>query len=249
MFCLYVVVQVLLESLPISSSGHTVLFGLQAPQSVDFLAHGPTALMLLAYFRNEIGTFFSQMRFGLWPWFIYGAKIATAEVITGLFFIFFHYTGRTIPLWMGLLITALLLLSLLWTQRFVSRRVVSRDLPWSVVVVLGITQGLALLPGISRLASTLVIARWAGLESHTAFNFSCALQVPLFGGAALLGLWQVLSIPGFESIFSWQCLVSIGIAMMLAYVLLHMVERLYREERLWPIGLYMIIPLVCALFF
>lgn len=240
--------QILLESLPISSSGHTTLLGLSAPQSVDFFAHGPTVLMLLAYFRNEIGTFFSQIRFGWWPWLVYGAKICVAELITIAFFLFFHFTSITIPLWSGFLITGLLLLSLNGAARLVSRRVVSRDIPWLPVIIIGITQGIALLPGISRLASTLVIARWAGLESRTAFKFSCALQVPLFGGAALLGLWQVVGTPAQEGLFALPCLVGIFGAMAVAYMLLGMVEELYCGERLWPLGLYMAVPIIYSFF-
>lgn len=249
MFCLYTLVQILLESLPISSSGHTTLLGLSAPQSVDFFAHGPTVLMLLIYFRNELGTFFSQTRFGWGPWVLYGAKILVAELITVVFFLLFKYSGVTISLWLGFLITGLLLLSLNRAARLVPQRVVSRDIPWSSVIIIGLTQGIALLPGISRLASTLVISRWAGIESHTAFKFSCALQVPLFGGAALLGLWQVLPVPEAQSLFGWPCLVGSVFAMIVAYLLLHMVEALYCGERLWPLGLYMVLPLVISLFF
>lgn len=247
MFCLYVLVQILLESLPISSSAHVALLGLSAPQSIDFFAHGPTALMLLIYFRDEIYTFFSQKSLGWRAWILYGTKIFVAELVTCFFFLLFRYTGFTLPLWFGLLITMLLLISLKLAPHVVSRRV-SRNLSWSTLLVIAVTQGLSLLPGISRLASTLVVARWAGLEARTAFKLSCALQAPLFGAAALLGLWQISGLPEFQAIFSFSCLGGIVLAMVAAYLLLAFVEQFYCREKLWLFGFYMIIPFVLSLF-
>ncbi len=247
MFCLYVLVQILLESLPISSSTHTALLGLSAPQSIDFFAHGPTALMLLIYFRDEIYTFFSQKSLGWRPWILYGAKIFVAELVTCFFFLLFRYSGFTLSLWFGLLTTMFLLFSLKLAPHIVSRRV-SRTVSWSALLAVAVVQGLSLLPGISRLASTLVIARWAGLEARTAFKLSCALQAPLFGAAALLGLWQISGLPEYQAVLSFSCLGGTVLAMIAAYLLLAFVERLYCREKLWIFGFYMIVPFVLSLF-
>lgn len=248
MFCLYVLLQILLESLPISSSSHVALLGMQVPRCVDFFAHGPTVLMLLIYFRDEIYTFFSLRGRSRWPmWLGYSVKIFVAELITVGCFVVFKQSYISLPLWCGLLITAILLFSLKIAPFFTLRRSL-HTVRWSVVVLLGLTQGISLLPGISRLASTLVVARWAGIEEAVAFRFSCALQVPIFAAAGLWGLWDCWGCAPGTTLFTGWCLLGILIATTGAYYLLKVVERLYRQQQLWLVGFYMLVPIFCALF-
>ncbi|MCL5436556.1 MAG: undecaprenyl-diphosphate phosphatase [Candidatus Dependentiae bacterium] len=248
MFCLSVIVQILLESLPISSSTHLALLGCALPQPVDFFAHGPTALMLLIYFRHDIAAVFAESSQAWATVWGYGVKLFVAELMTGVVFLILRATALTIPLWLGLAITTFLLFSLLLLPRCISGRC-SKTVSWSVILTVGCVQALALLPGISRLASTLVAARWIGLDPAIGFRLSCALQVPPFGAAALLGLWQISRVPDYHTLLSPQCIAALLLAMVGGYLLLRLVDRLYRDDRLWIFGCYMLIPLMIALFF
>ena len=58
-------------------------------------------------------------------------------------------------------------------------------------VLIGITQGLALLPGISRMGSTCVVGIWFGLTPLAAFVFSCTIQLPLLIAGVTKGLYDV----------------------------------------------------------
>lgn len=246
MLSFFVPLQVLLESLPISSSSHLTLLGYQPTTALDFFAHGPTALVLLIYFRNDIYTFLSQWRYQLHKSMPYLVKLACAEIPTLLMFLAIKTFKTAIPLWCGLAITGLMLLSLR-TCKPVRRGGV---LSWNAALAVGIMQGLSLLPGISRLASTLVVARWCGVDQRTAFRFSCALQLPLFAGAALLGIGLMLfsGDPATAYLWSFSSMGLIFLAMIMAYFELKIVERLYCTDELWPVGFYMVIPIFFSFF-
>ena len=55
-------------------------------------------------------------------------------------------------------------------------------------VFIGIVQGLAVIPGISRSGSTIVAGMVAGLDRDKAARFSFLLSVPAIGGALILGV-------------------------------------------------------------
>ena len=58
-------------------------------------------------------------------------------------------------------------------------------------IVLGMVQGLALLPGISRFGSTFFAARWLGFSRSQAFEYSFLIQFPLLFAAIIKGFYFV----------------------------------------------------------
>ena len=87
----------------------------------------------------------------------------------------------------GLALTAVVLLSTQWVGRG------QVELPgWSTVLLIGMGQGLAFSPGVSRSAVTIAIALWLGLRRDRAFELSMLLSLPLLLGAALLQLREAL---------------------------------------------------------
>ncbi len=243
---LYLFMQILLESLPISSSGHLHLLGFEVPWSIEFFAQGPTAVMLLIYFAREWSALLfspSSSSLMLWRW---AGIIGVAEAITGLFFLLAHAMPLRAPFVVGFGCTALLLLSL---KLFPAKQTDEKPLKWRDGVWVGIAQGVALMvPGVSRLAVTYVVGRWLGMTASRSFRFSCALQAPLFGGAALLGLGMLLHNGELGAVLGGGGLLGILAASVGAYFLLWMVETMMVRETLWYFGLYMIIPIMGALF-
>ncbi|HBL98679.1 TPA: hypothetical protein DDZ86_03490 [Candidatus Dependentiae bacterium] len=242
---LYLCMQILLESLPISSSGHLHLLGFEAPWYIDFFAHGPTAVMLLIYFAGEWSPLLDALTKSsrtVWRW---AGILGAAEGITALFFLLARVMPQRPPLVVGFFCTALLLLSL---KRVPLNSSSGRSVKWSDGLWLGMAQGVSLVvPGVSRLAVTYVIGRWLGFSARQAFRFSCALQVPLFGGAALLGLAGVIKTGQLGAILGGWGLPAMLAASVGAYLLLWVVEMLMVRETLWYLGIYMIAPMVAAL--
>jgi len=115
-------------------------------------------------------------------------------------------------------------------------------------VVVGIAQGVALLPGISRFALVYTTARWLGINHRRAFEITWLVEFPLIIAAAMgsayldhgQALYSLLSDP-----IAWVVIVVASIA---AYMALYLMERLAAYGYLWIISFYMIMPLVWWLY-
>ena len=112
--------------------------------------------------------------------------------------------------------------------------------------ILGAVQGLALLPGISRLASTFVAARWLGYSDKRALLVSCMIQVPLILAAFARSVYHLHSYNMWHCFVSWPVVVTILLATVLAAGALWLVKKTAHEHRLWLFAWYMLIPIIVA---
>ena len=114
--------------------------------------------------------------------------VALSEVVA-------PWRSSPLALGIGLALTVLVLLSTQWVGRG------QIELPgWSTVLLIGMGQGLAFSPGVSRSAVTIAIALWLGLRRDRAFELSMLLSLSLLAGVALLHLREVLgSSPGWSA--------------------------------------------------
>ncbi|NIM03664.1 undecaprenyl-diphosphatase, partial [bacterium] len=177
------IVQGLTEFLPVSSSGHLVIFQklfnlTEPPVLFDILIHVGTLGAILLYFRKEIVKISKKT-----IWLIFIGTIPALVVglllqgYISLIFDSLKLVGVT------LLITAgLLFLSKQFSQ--LNRRF--SHLKWLDALFIGAFQALAILPGISRSGSTIVSGMWRKLDRKTAFQFSFYLAIPAILGALTL---------------------------------------------------------------
>lgn len=190
-------IQGLTEFLPVSSSGHLVIFqdllGLDEPGvTLEVLLHfgtlfsvlwvfGKDFLALLDYRKN------SQQRYFLFMLFV--GLIVTGVI--GLFFSTFVdlFFKSTLLVGFMLLLTGgiLKLLTILPIGKKNIEDMKARDAVW-----IGLLQGFAVLPGISRSGSTIMAALWRGLDRETAVKYSFMLAAPVIFGATLLELREMI---------------------------------------------------------
>ncbi len=191
------IVQGLTEFLPVSSSGHLALlqqaFGWKDPVlAFDLLLHLATLGAVFLFFRKDIlslgsGWFrgFSGSKFRRDPGWIYGWALLAGTLCTlciALPLKDFVETAFASPSLVGgaLIVTGLLLVL---SQFFPERK---EPLSLFRGCAVGIFQGFAVFPGISRSGSTIVGGLGLGLSREEAFRFSFLLSVPaIFGGAVL----------------------------------------------------------------
>lgn len=104
---------------------------------------------------------------------------------------------------------------------------------------IGIFQCLALWPGVSRSGSTIVGGLLLGLERKVAAEFSFLLAVPVMFAATLYDLWKNSSVLGYEdvSVFAVGFLVSFVVAVFAIKFFLRMLERF----TLAPFGYYRVV--------
>jgi undecaprenyl-diphosphatase len=204
------VIQGLTEFLPVSSSGHLVLF--QELLGSNFFAAGEeelfavvlhlgTLLPILWFYRRDIGQSIAALRpdeslreLGAARWLQADSNrwlsvlVVVGTVPTGIMGITLHdrftelFASPTKVL-LALLVTGALLLA----TRFVpAERSGTASLAlWSALLI-GVVQGCAITPGISRSGSTIAVALFIGIARADAARFSFLLSVPAILGAMVL---------------------------------------------------------------
>ncbi|CAM1360946.1 Undecaprenyl-diphosphatase [Tenacibaculum litopenaei] len=184
-------IQGLTEFLPVSSSGHLelakALFGDQSvPQeSLTFtvVLHAATALSTIVIFRREIAQIFKGLFQFTWnDEMKFSLKIIISmipAVIIGLAFeeeLESFFSGKILLVGCMLLVTAALLLLADKAKN------TSKNVTFNNAVVIGISQAIAMLPGISRSGATISTSVLLGIDRTKAARFSFLMVVPLILG-------------------------------------------------------------------
>ena len=183
------IVQGITEWLPISSSGHLAIiqniFALNVPVFFDLLLHLGSILAVVFIFREDIIKMIAAvLKFdfkseeGKLALFIIAASIPTAIIgfaFKGLFESFFT---NLFAVGIGLLVTGTFLFI---CERF-SR---AKELNLKDSLIIGIAQGIAIIPGISRSGSTIGTGLLLGIEKEKAARFSFMLAIPAIIGATI----------------------------------------------------------------
>ena len=185
------IIQGLTEFLPVSSSGHlelakAILGDTSVPEeSLTFtvVLHFATALSTLVIFRKEVAEIFKGLFQFKWnEEFKFSLKIVISmipAVIVGLLFekqLESFFGGKILLVGVMLIVTAVLLL--LADKAKNTNKEVSF---WNSVII-GISQAIAMLPGISRSGATISTSVLLGIDRTRAAKFSFLMVVPLIFG-------------------------------------------------------------------
>lgn len=209
-------VQGLSEFLPISSSGHLALIpnllGVETGLAFDTVLHIGTLIAIFSFFWKDIINLIKGFILSLidltegfdvfkrelklvpekrFAWLIIIGSIPTA--IIGLLLkdaIETIFRG-TIFVGFFLIITGLILY---YSERHSSGKITEKDMSFTQSIIIGICQGLAVLPGISRSGSTIASGLCLGLEREYAARYSFLLSVPAVVGAGLIQIKDIATI-------------------------------------------------------
>jgi undecaprenyl-diphosphatase len=207
------IVQGLTEFLPISSSGHLVFFqsllGLKEPLIFfDVMLHLGTLLSVVIYFRKDICEIVQGLgavlkkRHKNPPQVKLFLLIVLASIPTGLMGILFKDWFESLfskPKWVGgmLLITGLVL----WLTRWAKKEGKPLEqMGWFDAILIGIAQGIAIIPGISRSGATISAGLFCGLDRELSGKFSFLLSIPAILGATLLEYKKVDTASGVGTV-------------------------------------------------
>ena len=196
------IVQGATEFLPVSSSGHLVIFqtglGIDLPGVFfEVAVHLATLVSVLWVYRARVRRLASGGVRGDRDALRYLGLLLLASVPAGVVGVFFKDALEglfDVPAVAGvaLLVTGVLL----WSVRAARER--REDGEWveprvGAALLMGAGQAFAIIPGISRSGTTVTIGIWAGVEAREAAAFSFLMSVPAIGGAALLSVADVLA--------------------------------------------------------
>lgn len=236
------ILQGITEWLPISSSGHLVLFqnwlGIEASLSFDVFLHLATLLVILVFFRRQIkdvlvGIFDSQAENSNWWKYIIISNVFTAAIG---FYLYQHIdvfrTNASVSSW--LLITTLLLL----TTKFAGS---GKKLNYKHAIVLGIVQGLAVIPGISRSGAVIAAALLMKIKKEQAFEYGFIVAVPAIFGSFLLTMGDLA--------MSWVYLVGFIVAAIVSYLALILLKLIIKRDYFYLFFIYtLILALIIKIF-
>jgi undecaprenyl-diphosphatase len=227
------------EFLPVSSSGHLLLaqrlFGIREPElAFDLLLHLGTLAAVFFFLRSEIASIVSSL-FRRDPWAAaagWGRRelwlVIVASIPTGIIGIAFHKTVETGLTFGGVGARYLVLTTLLLLTNLRFRHKADPDkIEWWEAAAIGVIQGLAVFPGLSRSGSTIILALLLGIAPRRAAKFSFLISVPAILGGALFTLKKGVShLPGVV-----PSVAGFLVALVVGYLALLLVERLVVKGR------------------
>jgi len=254
---LFGVLQGLSEFLPISSSGHLAL----AMHFVDW-SEPPLVMELVVHVGTLVAVFFVYGRdllnavaggFRLLRALFGGAArfrevlekdesaalalwVVVATIPTGVVALtiksFVEHASAT-PWIVGVALTScgVMLLASRWIPQG------DKPLSFWKALIIGFAQGLAVLPGISRSGTTIVVALGLGLSRNEAAKFSFIASVPAIAGAAILEI-DPAQMAGSGAAF--QYLLAGVVAAVVGYGALRLLVGLVKKGALWWFSFYMI---------
>jgi len=281
---LVVAVQIIIESIPVSSSGHVLLtqhllerlgidIDISLPDYLDHFIHGPTLLIISLYFFNAWWPLLRRLVGCLKAWMRHDLRdsqrrlvILISKIIVLIALAELAFTCILLPLWrfkhapfmqglpvllIGFVITMGLLASLVVRDGCCSSPRMGdgcSGLTYSKAIILGIIQAVVyLLPGVSRFASTFVAARWLGISSRRALQFSFVMFFPLMLSAFVGSGYEMMMHPGARQFVSMPWLLTYGLASIVAYALFALAAGMALRETLWKFAFYMAMPIITAI--
>ncbi|MEL6343906.1 MAG: undecaprenyl-diphosphate phosphatase [Myxococcota bacterium] len=192
------IVQGLTEFLPVSSSGHLVLFQQYLPVSgdpvaFDLVLHIGTLLPVIVVYRNDLWSIVRDLFVGEGPMrerpgvrlllLMFIGSIPTALIGLALEDVFEQLFANALSVGVAFALTG----AILWgTRALTPGDEDERTMPWWKAVMIGIAQGIAITPGISRSGSTIAAGLFLGLDREVAARYSFLLSIPAILGAFLL---------------------------------------------------------------
>ncbi len=186
------IVQGLTEFLPVSSSGHLVILqkilGIHDQEvAVSVILHLGTLLAVIIFFWKDILNLLKNLKL-----LILVAVVVTITGVIGVLGKDFFESLFNSPKLVGLawIFTGLLLIS---TKRITQ---LNRDkLNVKDALILGLVQGAAIIPGISRSGITISTLFFRKINRSLAFTFSFLVSIPIILGAAILEAKKMQVIP------------------------------------------------------
>jgi undecaprenyl-diphosphatase len=243
-------VQGLTEFLPISSSAHLILVPVltnwpDQGLAFDVAVHAGTLTAVVLYFRKELARmlveWFASFKGRLTP----DARLAWAVLIgtipvglAGLVFKGIIETQLRSP--MVIAMATIIFGLLLWYADKTGKR--SKDeygLSLCDVLVIGLAQALALIPGTSRSGITITAALMLGLNRKAAARFSFLLSIPVIFLAGMLETMDYLSAASIED--AQPLLIGALISAVSAYACIHYFLKLLDRIGMMPFVAYRLV--------
>ena len=233
-------IQGLTEFLPISSSGHLVLFKdifnmfMDSRMEVEIFLHFGTMLSIIFYYRNIISDFFGNLLYSLNQQHNMLLLIILGCIpisITGI--IYKDYIASSLWSIKILPYTYFFISIILFLSKYSNN---NKEIGYKHACIIGIAQTLALLPGISRSGITIGIMLILGIKRKEAVDFSFLMAIPLILGASIIGIDY--SIFDYSANNLFLILFGMLISFLFGLLALNVLTRLVLINKMWFFSIY-----------
>jgi len=209
------VIQGISEFLPISSSAHLIIFS----NIIDFSnqslifdvgLHLGSLLAILFYFRKELlnitndKKLFNLLLIGSIPLILVGYIFYSTGIIDS-------FRNLKIIAWTTLIFGLLMY----FADTFKIEKKIEKNLTIKNILIIGIMQILALVPGVSRSGITITAGRFLNFDRHDSTKISFYLSIPALMGASVLSLKDAVN----ENVeFNFFLIISIILSFIFSYL-------------------------------
>ena len=209
------IVQGVSEFLPVSSSAHLIIFSNIISFSnksliFDVGLHLGSLLAILFYFKKELlnipndKKLFNLLVIGSIPLIFIGYILYSTGMINS-------FRNLKIIAWTTLIFGLLMYFS----DTFKVKKKIENDLSIKNILIIGIIQILAIIPGVSRSGITITAGRFLNFDRHDSTKISFYLSIPALIGASVLTLKDALN----ENIeFNFLLMISIVLSFIFSYL-------------------------------
>lgn len=229
------IIQGFTEFLPISSSGHIVLFGslfeLDNLMLLSIVAHVGTLFAVIYCYRKRL---FELIRHPINKTNrnLIIATIPTIAIVL-LFNTFLEDNFSISTLVWGFLISAVLLL----VADLIKHG--NRPVTKKSALYMGISQGLALLPGISRSGTTLVAGLFAKVDKQEALDFSFLMSIPIIMASAVYETFKLFTC---QITVGWLGIIIVMISSFIFGIIsIKLMLKIVKNNKLYFFSIYLIL--------
>ncbi len=201
------------EFIPVSSSAHLLIiskvyeFNISSLQ-LDISLHLGSLLAIIYYFRNDLlnitknKSLATLIILGSIPLVIIGYLLYSTGLID-------YFRNLKIIAWTTLLFGILLFFS----DRSKIKKKIDTNLNYKSILIIGLFQILAVIPGVSRSGIVITTSRFLNFDRVDSLKISFYLSIPALGGASFLGIKDVLKTGiNFDFIFIFSIIFSFFIS-------------------------------------
>ena len=232
-------IQGIFEFLPVSSSGHILIFYKLFNLNIDLLSlniilHIATALSVVVYYRKKIWFMITH------PLNKQTLNLIFATVVSCIIILIIHpflkdaIGGKFLAI--SFVLTAIfLLIATIINKKYVF----SMPLNNKTIFVMSVFQAIAVLPGLSRSGLTLCSGLICGKDKNEVADFSFLMGLPLIVAGALYDF--IFEKPSFSNENIFAIVISFIVAFLSGIFAIMITKKLAEKTKLWYFCIYLVV--------
>lgn len=258
------IIQGVTEFLPVSSSGHLIVFknflGIEQSLVLDVTLHLATLIAVVIYYRKKLADMFKSLL--LWLAIVLKVQPLTPKVEPyskeDLRTIFYLILGSIPAVLIGLtlndlfesirssLVVAAMLIavSVLMFIDYLKKPTKKSRINVKNSLLIGVAQVVALIPGTSRSGITIVTGSLLGISKKDAADFTFLLSIPVIFGAFIL---KFISVSDFSYFLNINVVLAFASALISGYFSIGLLLNLLQKYGFLPFIVYRILLAVVIL--